>query len=81
VKSLVLLCVSLTLTPDERIGIAALIMAAFMFCWSWLMYDKGLRDERFRQNYLCVDCGDFREDQTELQCRDCQRKMWGEMTQ
>jgi hypothetical protein len=75
-----LLCV-LSLAPDAKVGIVALTMAAFLFGWSWLMYDKGRKDERFDQKYLCVDCGDFREDEAELQCRDCQRKMWGEMTQ
>jgi hypothetical protein len=65
------------LSPDAKVGIGSLIVAAFMFGWSWIMYDKGRRDERFRQNYLCLDCGDFRDDSSNKLCIDCQRKLLG----
>jgi hypothetical protein len=77
----ILLAAVCLLGTDAKVGIFALILAALMFGWSWMMYDKGRRDERFRQNYLCLDCGDFREDSSNKLCIDCQRKLWGEMAQ
>jgi hypothetical protein len=61
--------------------IVFIVLCLSMLGLMYLFYNKGRRDEAFRELYLCYDCGDFREDSLANLCRDCQRKLWGEMEQ
>jgi hypothetical protein len=69
------------MTEDTNQLISMFVILLAASGWSWLMYNKGRRDEQFDKKYCCIDCGDFRDDDLDGMCRDCRHKYYGEISQ
>lgn len=64
----------------EKVAMISLALCLFGMVL-YATFRMGQREERYKYEWKCLDCGEICSHLKDRLCRDCWRRYWGEMSQ